>query len=127
MGAIPHPQFKAPRRSLIHQLVSYGCLRVLCGREKLSGKASIDNGPKLVSLAMADWAEEHGGVLDFNQPGKPTQNSFIERFIRAFREEVLDLYIFSRLSEVREIIDRRLMEYNKERAHESLGNLTTAD
>jgi len=50
---------------------------------------------------MAQWAEEHGTGLDFIPPGKPTQNSYIERFNRTYREEVLDLYIFSRLSEVR--------------------------
>ena len=87
----------------------------------------LDNGPELVSVVMADWAEEHGVALDFIQPGKPTQNSFIERFNRTYREEVLDLYVFSRLSEVREITERWLKEYNEERPHESLGNLTPAE
>lgn len=40
---------------------------------------------------------------------------------------MLDLYIFSRLSEVREVTDRWLKEYNEERPHESLGNLTPAE
>lgn len=90
-------------------------------------KLRMDNGPELISVAMADWAEEHDVQLDFIQPGKPTQNSYIERFNRTYREEVLDLYIFSRLSEVREITDRWLREYNEERPHESLGNLTPAE
>ena len=64
-------------------------------------KLRLGNGPKLVSVAMADWAEEHGLALDFIQPGKPTQNSYIERFNRTCREEALDLYVFSRLSEAR--------------------------
>ena len=87
----------------------------------------MDNGPELVSVAMAEWAEEHDIQLDFIQPGKPTQNSYIERFNRTYREEVLDLYIFSRLSEVREVTDRWLRQYNEERPHESLGNLTPAE
>ena len=37
---------------------------------------------------------------------------------------MLDLYVFKRLAEVREIKDRWLTEYNGERSHESLGNLT---
>jgi putative transposase len=90
-------------------------------------KLRMDNGPELISVAMAEWAEDHGVDLDFIQPGKPTQNSFVERFNRTYREEVLDLYIFSRLSEVREITDRWLKEYNQERPHESLGNLTPAE
>lgn len=84
-------------------------------------------GPELTSVALAGWAEEHGVDLDFIQPGKPTQNSYIERFNRTYREEVLDLYIFSTLSEVREITDRWLREYNEERPHESLGNLTPVE
>lgn len=42
----------------------------------------MDNGPELVSLALAQWAEEHGVLLEFIKPGKPTQNAFIERFNR---------------------------------------------
>ena len=87
----------------------------------------LDNGPELVSIAMAEWAEDHGVALDFIQPGKPTQNSFIERFNRTYREEVLDLYVFSRLSEVRDITEEWLRQYNEERPHEALGNLTPAE
>jgi len=63
-------------------------------------------------------------VLGFIQPGKPTQNSFVERFNRTFREEVLDFYVFSRLSEVWEITEDWLKQYNEQRPHEALGNLT---
>jgi putative transposase len=38
-------------------------------------KMRMDNGPELVSLAQ--WADEHGVMLDFIRPGKPTQNAFI--------------------------------------------------
>lgn len=55
-------------------------------------KLCMDNGPELVSAAIADWAAEHGSLLDFIQPGKPTQNSYIERFNRTYREEVLNFY-----------------------------------
>ncbi len=84
----------------------------------------MDNGPELVSLALAQWAEEHGVMLEFIKPGKPTQNAFIERFNRTYRTEVLDFYLFRTLNEAREITERWLMEYNNERPHESLNNLT---
>jgi putative transposase len=45
-------------------------------------KLRMDNGPKLVSLTLAQWAEEHGVILEFIKPGKATQNAFIERFNR---------------------------------------------
>jgi len=52
------------------------------------------------------------------------QNGFVERFNRTYRTEVLDLYIFKKLKEVQEITDNWVIEYNEERPHESLGNLT---
>ena len=43
------------------------------------------------------------------------------------RKEVLGLYLFSRLSEVRNITDEWIEQYNQERSHESLKNLTPAE
>jgi putative transposase len=77
---------------------------------------------------MADWAEEHGVLMEFIQPGKPPQNSYIERFNRTSRKkEVLDFYVFRKRSEVHETKDRWLVEYNEEQPHHSLGNLTPAE
>ena len=87
----------------------------------------MDNGPELTSVKLAEWAEEHGVDLEFIQPGKPMQNGFIERFNRTYREEVLNMYVFRRLSEVREVTGKWLVEYNEERPHESLGNLTPTE
>lgn len=87
-------------------------------------KMRMDNGPELVSLALAQWAEEHGVMLEFIKPGKPTQNAFIERFNRTYRTEILDFYLFRTLNEAREITEHWLTEYNSERSHESLNNLT---
>lgn len=87
-------------------------------------KIRMGNGPKLVSLTLALWAEEHGVILEFIRPGKPTQNAFIERFNRTYRTEILDFYLFRTLNKAREITERRLAEYNGERLYESLNNLT---
>nr|WP_194286528.1 IS3 family transposase [Rahnella sp. RcJ3] len=87
-------------------------------------KMRMDNGPELISLALAQWAEDHGVMLEFIKPGKPTQNAFIERFNRTYRTEILDFYLFRTLNEAREITERWLNEYNSERPHESLDNLT---
>ncbi|MEJ1471472.1 MAG: IS3 family transposase [Candidatus Sedimenticola sp. (ex Thyasira tokunagai)] len=87
-------------------------------------KIRMDNGPEFISAALAEWADDNQVKLEFIKPGKPTQNSYVERFNRTFRTEVLDMYAFKRLSEVREITDRWLKEYNEERPHDSLGDLT---
>ncbi len=57
----------------------------------------MDNGPEF----MAEWAEKHAVKLEFIQPGKLTQNAFIERFNRTYRTEMLDFYLFRTLNEVR--------------------------
>jgi len=75
-------------------------------------KLRLDNGPELTFVRLAERAEGHGVELGFIQPGKPTQNSYVERFNRTFREEVLDMYVFRYLSEVREITENWITEYN---------------
>lgn len=84
----------------------------------------LERVPEFVSVHLAGWAEKHGVELEFIQPGKPTQNSYVERFNRTFRDEILNFYFFSRLSEVRDIVENWIREYNEQRPHESLGNLT---
>jgi putative transposase len=72
---------------------------------------------------MAAWSEMHGVVLEFIQPGKPTQNSYVERFNRTYRHEVLDLHVFNSLNEVQDATEEFIREYNEERPHESLGDM----
>lgn len=49
-----------------------------------------DNEPEFLAKAMRQWRAENEILWEFIQPGKPTQNSLIERFDRAFRQDVLD-------------------------------------
>lgn len=87
-------------------------------------KLRIENGPEFTSLALAEWAEKHAVKVEFNQPGKPTQNAFIVRFNRTYRTEIFDFYLFRSLNEVREITEKWISEYNCERLDESLNNMT---
>lgn len=83
----------------------------------------VDNGPELISSKLVAWCEKHGIHLHHIQPGKPTQNAYVERFNRSFRHEVLDAHVFGSLSQVREIVHEWMTSYNEERPHQSLGNL----
>ena len=87
-------------------------------------KLRMDNGPEFISAALAEWAEEHQITLEFIKPGKPTQNSYVERFNRTYRDEILNMYVFKTLNEVRVLTENWMTEYNEERPHDSLGDLT---
>ena len=83
----------------------------------------VDNGPELISAKLVGWCEKQGVKLHYIQPGKPTQNAYIERFNRTYRTEVLNAHLFGSLSEVREITHEWMTSYNDERPHDALGNL----
>ncbi|MCP4552910.1 MAG: transposase [Bacteroidetes bacterium] len=58
---------------------------------------------------------------------KLTPNSYLEKFNRTFRSEILDFYVFNSLKEVGEITSDWKKEYNTECSYESLGNYTSAE
>ena len=57
----------------------------------------FDNGPEGTSRAMFGWSERTGVRLRFIEPGKPTDNAYIEAFNSKFRQECLDAHWFLRL------------------------------
>jgi putative transposase len=83
-----------------------------------------DNGPEFTSHHFTDWCKEKNIKTKYIQPGKPHQNGYIERFNRTFREDVLDAYIFEKLSQLRIISQKWQDEYNYGHPHQSLGGLT---
>lgn len=112
-----------------HSLPSERVVRVLDRVAEERGyprKVRSDNGPELVGKTLTAWAEEHGVELTPIEPGKPTQNAYVERFNRTFRGEVLDLYAFEDLDEVRDESTRWLYGYNHDRPHLALGRDTPA-
>jgi putative transposase len=84
----------------------------------------VDNGPEFISHKLEEWCKAKNISLQFNRPGTPTDNARIERFNRSFRRELLDVYIFNSLSEVRVMAEEWMMDYNTERSHDALGKLT---
>ena len=81
----------------------------------------VDNGPEFTCKAMFFWARQACTKLHFIQPGKPTQNAFVESFNGKFREYCLDLNWFASLDDARSSIEDWRSHYNHVRPHRSLG------
>jgi putative transposase len=76
------------------------------------------------SAEFQHWAAKRGIRLLFIQPGKPTQNAFIERFNRTVRHEWLDQHLFESIEQAQQTATEWLWRYNHERPHMALGGIT---
>ncbi len=84
----------------------------------------LDNGPEMIGKALDEWAWRNGVRLNFIEPGKPTQNAFIESFNGRFRDECLNENWFLDLDDAREIIEAWRIDYNTSRPHSALAYAT---
>lgn len=83
-----------------------------------------DNGPEFISKTFVEWCNQRSIQISYIQPGKPMQNSYIERFNGSYRRAVLDAYIFHTLDQVRQLTEEWIHRYNHVRPHDSLGDLS---
>jgi len=59
-----------------------------------------------------------------HRPGKPVENAYIESFNGRFRDECLNEHWFVTMAHARQAIEAWRIEYNTERPHSSLDDLT---
>lgn len=83
----------------------------------------MDNGPEFISHFIQTWSLVINIKFVYIQPGKPAQNSLIDRFSRSFREGVLDACLFSGLDEVRKVTEEWVEYYNHYCLYDVLGSL----
>jgi len=86
-----------------------------------------DQGPEFTGKALDQWATERGVKLKLIQPGKPTQNAYIESFNGRFRDECLNDHWFTSLAHARTLIARWRRDYNEGRPHSALNYLTPSE
>lgn len=85
-----------------------------------------DNGPEFCGRVMLTWAHERQVTLRLIEPGKPTQNAYIESFNGRFRDECLNEHWFTSVAHAEVVIEAWRREYNEERPKKGLGGLTPA-
>jgi putative transposase len=116
-------------REMVGQLVSVSIsgrqvarfLNQLIELRTKPSKIICDNGTEFTSKAMFFWSKEASVQLGFIQPGKPTQNAFVESLNGKFRNECLNQHWFRTLDEAKYEIDLWREHYNKVRPHSALG------
>jgi putative transposase len=122
-------------REMVGQLVSVSITgrqvarfltRLLEQRDKPQ-KIVCDNGTEFTSKAMFFWSKETDVSLGFIQPGKPTQNAFVESLNGKFRNECLNQHWFRTLEEAKYEIDLWRQHYNHVRPHSSLNYMSPVD
>ncbi|EAT7400402.1 IS3 family transposase [Salmonella enterica subsp. enterica serovar Bonariensis] len=100
-------------------------LRVL--NHRLPERVQTDNGSEFISKTLDKWAYENGVVMDFSRPGKPTDNALIESFNGSLQDECLNIHGFLSLEDAQDKLDNWRREYNHERTHSLLNDMTPAE
>ena len=86
-----------------------------------------DNGPEFVAKAVQRWIKDRGFETLFIAPGSPWQNAYSESFNSRFRDEFLNVELFTSLLEAKMLGEEHRYKYNHQRPHSSLGDLTPAE
>jgi len=86
-----------------------------------------DNGPEFAGLVLDRWAHQHQVHHRFIEPGKPAQNGHNESFNGRLRDECLNEHEFRNLDHARDLLEAFQLDYNYQRPHSALNNLTPAE
>jgi transposase InsO family protein len=84
-----------------------------------------DHGTEFTANAMLAWTRKAGIAWHFIAPGKPQQNGICQAFNgRRMRDELLNETLFFGLGHARAATARWVVDYNQNRPHSALRNLT---
>jgi putative transposase len=80
----------------------------------------MDNGPEFIANALQEWCKGSGSSTAYIEPGSPWENPFVESFNSRFRDEFLNVDLFTSVLEARQLAEDHRMEYNTYRPHSAL-------
>jgi putative transposase len=101
-----------------------GALNELIRERGIPKVIRVDSGTEFTSRTMDQWAYLNGVTLDFSRPGKPTDNGLIEAFNGRLRAECLNEHWFLTLGDPQARLDAWRDDYNSQRPHGALKNMT---
>lgn len=110
-------------------LNSHDIVRVLGQLIESRGHPAViksDNGPELVAQHLQDWIEQRGIDTKYIEPGSPWQNGHNESFNGVLRDGCLNRWAFASVREARMVVETWRREYNEERPHGALNQITPA-
>lgn len=102
-------------------------LEAVCRFRGYPAAIRTDQGPEFTGRSLDQWAQAHGVKQVLTQPGKPTQNAYVESFNGKFRDECLNENWFVSLEHARAVIATWRQDYNEVRPHSSLSKRTPAE
>ena len=74
-----------------------------------------DNGPEFVAKAVQKWFADRRFEALFIAPGSPWQNAYSESFNSRFRDELLNVELFTSLLEAKVLGEEHRYKYNHQR------------
>ncbi len=84
-----------------------------------------DQGRQYAATAHVQLLKEREVIISMSDAGQPTQNAFIERFIKTVKYEHVYYSEYDTVTDMRKQLKHYLeVEYNRDRPHSALGYLT---
>ena len=85
-----------------------------------------DNGSEFTAKKVRKFISNLGTLPAFIEPGSPWQNGHNESFNGVLRDGCLNRWAFISVREARSVVENWRQEYNEERPHGALNQMTPA-
>jgi putative transposase len=85
-----------------------------------------DNSPELTAAVLREWCRRRSTGTAYIEPGSPWQNAYVESFNSRLRDELLNVEVFTCLSEARVLAADWREDYNANHPHSALGMMSPA-